>query len=745
MIGGDDCDSTSWITGEPTQFASLLQTKHIQEPSWLPEVPEATDIEEVTVVEDTPADLAQECTWQVAEGCQESFVYKGVLRSGCIDIDHPTPWCSNDKVHLGQWSICKYTCKSNGSKLNEHYNAYSRWIRVRWINRFIDDFPGNTATTPPPLEESLRPQDKCTAPLIRFASINDINAVKPIKLGRDEYFLADESSIAPPGADCGDSARNIHRSCSRYNQWNSMDRISLALGFTFTVFNADTGTPAHTDVRQGQLGTCYFLAAIASIAYRAPQVIAAMFVRRQYWKQGIISTKWLVNGVVSVIEVDKSIPARGVWPYFASPDPKSRAWWPAILEKAWSKIYGSYKATEGGWWEAAAGAITRAPTVTYFHSQVKADELWEVLRTASENKWPMGAMTQTSKFGLAAGHAYSVLEAWTHRQLGKLVRVRNPWHTNYYTGSVPNPTYGDDTGIFDMSFNEFHEAFVSTGVAKVMPTYDVTSMRVYQASGRITGAFEFGIQTSKWLAVSIVWPNHRMLCKMPHPSYVLAVRKRGEEKVFYPEQKTSSVNAVYVELPPDIGIGTFDVAVSADFPQNTFIHEVQLNVYAEHPVEITSDPQADYSTLMLGMVGPVVKESPCEVATIASRGLWKVNKDSLVNGIPTYHSWDGKSFAYYVGSADKWFMIGNEYLDSVKKGRLWSFGKASREDFMCGCFDSPIGVRGFRGVGCNQVKAPSYKYSNVRCDTNVPYKSLVQSFCPLTCNVNICTNRFVFR
>lgn len=739
-IGDSSCDSSSCIVQEPSRAASLLQVKHAQEPIMLP-----NETEETAVIEDplaTPVN-GSTCTWEAPEICQPSFVYKGLVRTGCIMVDHPTPWCSHDKEHIGNWSVCTWTCDGNLSFQNESYDPYEDLINStggKWVNQHTLNSTDDVA--PPMLGRAPRlPQDECTLPLIRFANINDINSVRPITQGKDEYFPADESSIAPPGANCGDSAHNIFVSCSKYNQWSTMDSVSRAYGFSFAVFSS-TGSPAYTDVRQGQLGTCYFLAAIASIAYRAPQVIEDMFVRREYWKQGIISTRWLVNGVESIIEVDKTIPAQGQRPYFATLDRASGAWWPAILEKAWSKIYGSYKATEGGWWAAAAAAITRAPTVTYFTSKMSYNELWQVLLSASQNKWPMGAGTRTSNYGLAAGHAYSVLDVWEDASRGKLVRVRNPWHSNYYKGSIPNPSYGDDSGIFTMSFDEFRVAFFITDVAKVMPSYDVTSKRVCpasgcQSSGPIQGALRFSISTNKWFTVSVVWPNHRMLCKTAHPSYVLAVRQSGQEKVFYPEPSSFSVNAAYVELPP--GSGTYQIAVSVDFPVNTFIHEVQVNVYAESQVAI--EPlSVDYSSLTLGMVGPASHGTPCEVITIANRGLWKVNMVSLIGGVPTYDSWDGKQFAYYVSFKDQWFIVGKQYFDKVSQGRLYSFGKVSKNELICGCLDSPAGVRGFRGIGCKDVKAPKYKYSNVRCDADVPYKSLVQSYCPVTCNVDVCSN-----
>jgi hypothetical protein len=581
--------------------------------------------------------------------------------------------------------------------------------------------------------------EECSESLLRFAAINDLNAVKPIHQGHDPFFPAAATSIAPAGANCGDSAHNIRDSCSKYNSWEPMDRISQARGFSFNIFDPATGVPHHTDVRQGGLGTCYFLSAIASIAYRAPKVIADMFVRREHWRNGVLSTQWLINGLVSVIEVDKTVPSKRGRPFFTTLCKKTGTWWPAVLEKAWAKIYGSYKAAEAGFWAIAASAITRAPTVTYYHSEWKGEPLWQVLVRASQNKWPMGASTTESHYGLAAGHAYSVLEAWHDKRKGRLVRVRNPWHANYYKGRVPNPNYGDESGIFTMTFAEFERAFYSNSIAKVVPSYDVTSMKVEEVNGAIKGAYTFNIRTSRWFSVSVVWPNHRMLCKRGKPTYVLAVQKHGSNQIFTPEPAAYASNAVHVEIPGGAvgGSGTYTVLVSADFPINTFIHEVQLNVYSENPVQIRAR-QVDYSSLILAMVGPVKGGKPCDTVMVENQGMWTVNSAKPLHGVPTYNSWDGKHLAYYVSEEDLWYLTNSRTWDQVSKGQNWAYAKIPKEDFMCGCRDDPNGVGGSGSVGCARVKAPNVKYGNVRCDKASQFTTWAQAFCPVTCGVKVC-------
>jgi hypothetical protein len=63
----------------------------------------------VTAPVPTPSDELL-CVWQAKQECQGTFQYKGVDYTGCANVDHPTPWCSYDRVHKGSWSTCTKVC-----------------------------------------------------------------------------------------------------------------------------------------------------------------------------------------------------------------------------------------------------------------------------------------------------------------------------------------------------------------------------------------------------------------------------------------------------------------------------------------------------------------------------------------------------------------------------------------------------------------------------------------------------------
>lgn len=52
------------------------------------------------------------CSWGPARECASTFTYKGFEYEGCaMYVDHPSPWCSHDQVHNGNWSKCEQYCR----------------------------------------------------------------------------------------------------------------------------------------------------------------------------------------------------------------------------------------------------------------------------------------------------------------------------------------------------------------------------------------------------------------------------------------------------------------------------------------------------------------------------------------------------------------------------------------------------------------------------------------------------------
>jgi len=89
--------------------------------------------------------------------------------------------------------------------------------------------------------------------------------------------------------------------------------------------------------------------------------------------------------------------------------------WMAILEKAWSKVKGSYTNSEGGWMTEGIRALTGTP-VEHFTDLGSHDvDMYDVLQAGYEAKFIIGAISTgnsdstTNACGIPQGHAYSLV------------------------------------------------------------------------------------------------------------------------------------------------------------------------------------------------------------------------------------------------------------------------------------------------------------------------------------------------
>lgn len=592
---------------------------------------------------------------------------------------------------------------------------------------------GANATGLPPAPERELGDGNCERLLNRFEKLGkqDMQGT-----ARDPEFPDSLGSIAEAGASCGDSAAGIHKSCDKYNNWASFQDVSKRMHRHFEVM-AGKG-PEYHDVGQGELGTCYFLAALASIAHSDPKVIEKMFVRRDKWAHNVYTTRWLLDGKEAHVQVNNKVPAyHGQRPYFVQPS-ETGEWWPVILEKTWAKIFGNYKAVEGGMWENAVQAITMAPVVGYSHKDHSASEIFDRLAEATRRGWPMGAGTSDNckKYGLAQGHAYSVLNASTSSKYGKVVTVYNPWNSDHYDGAVPNPDQGD--GVFTMTIAEFHDAFRSTNIATVNDHYEIVSKQVQTEASKMT-VWEFSVTSAEPFFVTLSWPGRRIVrpCRMANPTATLTVSVKGsKEPLATAPRAQGGVSSTSVEVTH--GPGDYVVVAGLDFPPEDKVHEGHLTVYSASHVTLSQSSE-DVSLALLRMFGPTNSAGEvCTVASLPNQGVFELDRDKLVHGFPTYWSADRADFAYWISAESKWYVITHKYFDQVKAGELWSFEKLSKDAMTCGCQDSANGVAGFNGIFCNNVKGSDAKFSNVKCSGS-EYSQLVQRFCPETCGAAICS------
>jgi len=131
-----------------------------------------------------------------------------------------------------------------------------------------------------------------------------------------------------------------------------------------------------SDVNQGYLGNCYFLASLSALA-EFPERIEALFCTKEVNKAGIYAMNFFINGIKQVVIVDDLIPCRvfanSVKPIFANS--KSHELWVILLEKAWAKLHGSYKRSESGYPYFSMSHITGVPSQRFLHDDVTTGKI----------------------------------------------------------------------------------------------------------------------------------------------------------------------------------------------------------------------------------------------------------------------------------------------------------------------------------------------------------------------------------
>ena len=235
------------------------------------------------------------------------------------------------------------------------------------------------------------------------------------------------------------------------------------------------------DVQQGNIGNCYFLAAIAAVA-KYPAAIYRLFRTKQANQAGYYEINFFIQGEWQVVIVDDFIPYYSATKKYFTVSPKKHELWVILLEKAWAKINGSYYGSIAGYSSQAINAIlgTNAdfylvePTVDRFSMLVKAIKEGLIVITDSNHS------ADESK-GLVSGHAYTMIDAFklttkTGREK-RVVQLRNPWGRKEWVGSFSNgsiqPLNGKpaidlkhrEYGIFFMPYEDYVKLYSSYYIA----------------------------------------------------------------------------------------------------------------------------------------------------------------------------------------------------------------------------------------------------------------------------------------
>eukprot|EP00347_Sterkiella_histriomuscorum_P009273 403341839 len=275
--------------------------------------------------------------------------------------------------------------------------------------------------------------------------------------------------------------------------------------------------PGPLDIRQGQLGDCYFLASCSAITEYQQRVMNA-FVTQEFNSAGVIVVRGYILGQPTDIVVDDTLAfstsatSKGELLYDMAPS--SNGLWAAYLEKVWAKVMGNFEVIEGGWSEEVMQFLTGAPTLTYvkdYNGFTSADDVWNVISNSDNARYIIMAGTPGQgndqdilSNGLAKSHAYTLLEAYILKEQNgtikaRLFKMRNPWgkdgkYKGQYNDNDPIWTQGNyasqvgfqkaDDGLFFITAEEFYDSFDAYSIAFYSDSYQISANTVYGDNGK---------------------------------------------------------------------------------------------------------------------------------------------------------------------------------------------------------------------------------------------------------------------
>jgi hypothetical protein len=222
-----------------------------------------------------------------------------------------------------------------------------------------------------------------------------------------------------------------------------------------------SGHPVASDIKQGQLGDCYLLASMGSLAFQQPAVLESAIrydAERESFRVSLYEAQRNLLGFkkepkkvdVEVTQADLAADFTRTRNFPASSPDSRPAIWPAVVETAYAKHAvrpgevlkdGFDRIDNGGWPKDALFALSGAPSDQLSGSRLKhqkVSEVYEDLKHDLDEHRPIVLSTNPVNLkeedGLlssdnGAGHAYMVEGI---RKVDDQVKItlRNPWGHN---------------------------------------------------------------------------------------------------------------------------------------------------------------------------------------------------------------------------------------------------------------------------------------------------------------------------
>lgn len=247
---------------------------------------------------------------------------------------------------------------------------------------------------------------------------------------------------------------------------------------------------------QGILGDCYLLSALSRLCMQ-PELVRAIFDPRSSIEAGAVIVYFYTSKRKVPVLIDTFVPfKRGTrTPVFAHPKNTTDSYWFVLVEKAYSKLFGSYSSI-------IAGNLNKAVynIFGYLPDNLRTDQFNEDILFNRMKKWTskgciIGSSIKVyvnSKIthddvvdnGLVTNHSYLIMRV-KEAEGKRFIQLRNPWGEHEWLGDYSYCSdlwteplkeqlhfYDADDGSFWMLMSDFKKFFSELDVSKpVKSTY----------------------------------------------------------------------------------------------------------------------------------------------------------------------------------------------------------------------------------------------------------------------------------
>ncbi|KAM9489442.1 calpain-1 catalytic subunit-like [Clarias gariepinus] len=295
------------------------------------------------------------------------------------------------------------------------------------------------------------------------------------------------------------------------------------------------------DLAQGELGNCWFLAAICAITFQQ-DLVDEIIPGGQSFREdyvGIFHFRfWRFGRWVDVVIDDKlpTIDGRLIFVHCKT----CNEFWPALLEKAYAKVCGSYADLNGGLISEALCDFTGGVFLSLALKE-NHPEHWNLMYRAKKYKSLMGCGSHHGATsantalpnGIVEGHAYTVTgvtQVMSDGQPIKLVRLLNPWGHKEWNGdwSDRSPLWGSvhkeertrlldskDNGEFWMSIKDFCISFANVEICCLSPAFLDGSSPESWITARYEGQWDEKTGGGSMERTQSFWTNPQYRVKIP--------------------------------------------------------------------------------------------------------------------------------------------------------------------------------------------------------------------------------------